>query len=221
MFLNLFSMFDPSTSSFFSNNWLSMMLFLFFIPLNFWIFKSRIYFFLNLIISSLLLEFKNNFSKNNSKSFIFFMSLFFYIFLNNFLGLFPYTFTASSHISFSLSIALPFWLTFMIFGWINFSNAMFSHLVPMGTPFILTSFMVLIETISNIIRPLTLAVRLTANMIAGHLLLCLLSNISEKIYFYYFITFPILIALLILELAVALIQSYVFITLLTLYFNEI
>jgi F-type H+-transporting ATPase subunit a len=99
---------------------------------------------------------------------------------------------------------------------------MFAHLVPQGTPAVLIPFIVCIETIRNIIRPGTLAVRLTANIIAGHLLLTLLGNTGPGIAS---IIIRILlitqILLLVLESAVAIIQSYVFAVLRTLYSREV
>lgn len=99
---------------------------------------------------------------------------------------------------------------------------MIAHLVPLGTPAPLINFMVIIETISSIIRPLTLSVRLTANIIAGHLLISLLGNIgpnSRKTIFIRIILLQFL--LIILELAVAIIQSYVFSILTILYISEV
>ena len=100
---------------------------------------------------------------------------------------------------------------------------MFAHLVPQGTPGVLIPFMVLIETISNIIRPGTLAVRLAANIIAGHLLLTLLGNTGPSIRSSFLLSILIFsqILLLTLESAVAIIQSYVFAVLSTLYTGEI
>jgi F-type H+-transporting ATPase subunit a len=94
--------------------------------------------------------------------------------------------------------------------------------VPQGTPSILIPFIVIIETISNVIRPGTLAVRLSANIIAGHLLLTLLGNTGNSLS--YIIVSLLIFAqllLLILESAVAIIQSYVFTILSTLYSREI
>ena len=95
-------------------------------------------------------------------------------------------------------------------------------MVPQGTPFILIPFIVLIETIRNIIRPGTLAIRLSANIIAGHLLLTLLGNTGNNLstIFISFLIFSQLL-LLSLESAVAIIQSYVFTILRTLYSREI
>jgi F-type H+-transporting ATPase subunit a len=99
---------------------------------------------------------------------------------------------------------------------------MFTHLVPQGTPRVLMPFMVCIETIRNIIRPGTLAVRLTANIIAGHLLLTLIGNTGNNLSSL-LISFLLIsqIALLLLEAAVAIIQSYVFAVLSTLYSREV
>jgi F-type H+-transporting ATPase subunit a len=94
--------------------------------------------------------------------------------------------------------------------------------VPQGTPPVLMPFIVLIETISNVIRPGTLAVRLSANIIAGHLLLTLLGNTGSSLSI--FLLSLLIIAqllLLILESAVAIIQAYVFTILRTLYSREI
>nr|YP_010227869.1 ATP synthase F0 subunit 6 [Propsilocerus taihuensis]UDE16195.1 ATP synthase F0 subunit 6 [Propsilocerus taihuensis] len=224
MMTNLFSIFDPSTTIFnFSINWISTFIGLSVIPCSYWFFQSRFNLIWNNIIFLLHSEFKTLLGPQspNGSTFIF-ISLFSLILFNNFLGLFPYIFTSTSHLTLTLSLALPLWLTFMIFGWLNHTQHMFAHLVPQGTPAALMPFMVCIETVSNMIRPGTLAVRLTANMIAGHLLLTLLGNTgnSMSIVFISFLIFG-QILLLLLEFAVAIIQSYVFAILSTLYSSEV
>nr|AID67381.1 ATP synthase F0 subunit 6 [Biston panterinaria]AID67393.1 ATP synthase F0 subunit 6 [Biston panterinaria]ANW36786.1 ATP synthase F0 subunit 6 [Biston panterinaria] len=224
MMSNLFSIFDPSTNLFnMSINWMSTLLGLIFIPYSFWLIPNRHYYFWNFILIKLHNEFKillkNNYFQGSTFIFI---SLFSFILFNNFLGLFPYIFTSTSHLNLSLSISLPLWLSFMLYGWINNYQHMFSHMIPQGTPTVLMPFMVLIETISNIIRPGTLAVRLTANMIAGHLLMTLLSSTgSNMTYYMVMILIMIQMLLLILESAVAVIQSYVIAILSTLYSSEV
>jgi F-type H+-transporting ATPase subunit a len=95
-------------------------------------------------------------------------------------------------------------------------------LVPQGTPAILIPFIVCIETIRNIIRPGTLAIRLSANIIAGHLLITLLGNTGPIISIYLLnLLIIVQILLLTLESAVAIIQSYVFAILRTLYSREV
>nr|YP_010535575.1 ATP synthase F0 subunit 6 [Otobius lagophilus]UYB78383.1 ATP synthase F0 subunit 6 [Otobius lagophilus]UYB78396.1 ATP synthase F0 subunit 6 [Otobius lagophilus]UYL27136.1 ATP synthase F0 subunit 6 [Otobius lagophilus] len=221
MMNNLFSIFDPSTSMNFPMNWISTLIIIMIIPFMYWIIPSRYQFFWFKISNFLMNELYNNFSKKNLKFMILFISIFWFILVSNFMGLFPYIFTPTSHINLTSMLAFPFWLTLMIFGWINLTNHMFLHLVPLGTPLLLSTFMVCIETISNMIRPITLAIRLSANMISGHLLICLLSNTIFSLNSVFPMVAPFLIILLSLETAVALIQSYVFTTLIILYLNEI
>nr|YP_009971686.1 ATP synthase F0 subunit 6 [Hymaea magna]QNG56370.1 ATP synthase F0 subunit 6 [Hymaea magna] len=220
---NLFSSFDPSTNFNLSLNWMSAMLGILFIPSMFWLIPSRMNILWIKIILTLHKEFKILISNFNIKgSTLIFISLFSFILFNNFLGLFPYIFTSTSHMTLTLTLALPLWLSFMIYGWINNTIHMFTHLVPQGTPPILMPFMVCIETISNIIRPGTLAVRLSANMIAGHLLMTLLGNTGSMLSTWMISLLIITqLLLLILESAVSIIQSYVFAVLSTLYSSEV
>nr|WPV76827.1 ATP synthase F0 subunit 6 [Phlebotomus chinensis]WPV76892.1 ATP synthase F0 subunit 6 [Phlebotomus chinensis] len=224
MMNNLFSVFDPSTTIMnFSLNWISTILGIMFIPISFWFIPSRFHILWNKMTLTLNNEFNTLLGNNKHQGSTFlFISLLSIIMFNNFLGLFPYIFTSTSHLTLTLSLALPLWLSFMLFGWINQMQHMFAHLVPQGTPSVLMPFMVVIETISNIIRPGTLAVRLMANMIAGHLLMTLLGNTGPSLS-YYLISLLLItqIALLVLESAVALIQSYVFAVLSTLYSSEV
>nr|UFZ13959.1 ATP synthase F0 subunit 6 [Taeniochauliodes natalensis] len=224
MMTNLFSVFDPSTSLLnLSLNWMSTFLGLLFMPMMYWMLPTRFSLIWYNFLFILHKEFKmllGNISHMGT-TFIF-INMFSLILFNNFLGLFPYIFTSTSHLTMTLSMALPLWLSFMLYGWINHTQHMFAHLVPQGTPPILMPFMVCIESISNIIRPGTLAVRLAANMIAGHLLLTLLGNTGPSCslsILSLLITAQLL--LLMLESAVAIIQSYVFAILSTLYSSEV
>nr|YP_009689608.1 ATP synthase F0 subunit 6 [Coquillettidia chrysonotum]QEE94285.1 ATP synthase F0 subunit 6 [Coquillettidia chrysonotum] len=225
MMTNLFSVFDPSTTIFnLSLNWLSTFLGLLLIPSFFWIIPTRFQIIWMNILITLHKEFKTLLGNNgHNGSTLMFISLFSLIMFNNFLGLFPYIFTSTSHLTLTLTLALPMWLSFMIYGWINNTQHMFIHLVPQGTPTILMPFMVCIETISNLIRPGTLAVRLTANMIAGHLLMTLLGNTGPMTTSYFILLIILItqILLLVLESTVAIIQAYVFTILNTLYSSEV
>lgn len=222
MIRNLFSIFDTNTNSFFELNWLSSILNLIILPYSFWLFNSKLLFILNKIYIILFNEFKNILiNKFNSPNRIFLISLFFFIFINNIIGLFPYIFTRSRHIIFSIRLSIPLWIRLIVFGWLNNTNFIFSHIIPQGTPNILIPFIVLIETIRNIIRPGTLTIRLTANIIAGHLLLTLLrQRASTPIIIISWLIILIQIILLILEFRVSIIQSYVFSILITLYTKE-
>ena len=223
MITNLFSVFDPSSSLIsFSLNWISTFLGLLFIPFTYWVIPSRWALLWNKVIEAIHREFKALLSPGQVKVTLLFTSLFSFILFNNFLGLMPYIFTSTSHLSMTLSLSLPLWISFILFGWINHTQHIFAHLVPQGTPGLLIPFIVLIETIRNVIRPATLAVRLAANIIAGHLLLTLLESRADGLPLTILvILIGAQILLLILESAVAIIQSYVFAVLRTLYASEV
>lgn len=217
---NLFSIFDPSTSINISINWISMFIWIILIPLTIWVLPRRIIIIFKNIISYIFNEFKPLIRKN-PQTLIISVSVFTLIIINNVPGLFPFIFTATRQMSINLVLALPIWVGLIIHGWrFNTSNLLI-HLIPNRTPFILIPFIVIIETVSNVIRPLTLAVRLTANIIAGHLLISLLIRASS---FTPLLIFPLLFraqtALIALEIAVAFIQAYVFRVLITLYTAE-
>nr|YP_010714119.1 ATP synthase F0 subunit 6 [Menida metallica]QEL51209.1 ATP synthase F0 subunit 6 [Menida violacea]WDD39682.1 ATP synthase F0 subunit 6 [Menida metallica] len=222
MMTNLFSTFDPATSMNYSLNWTSTFIVFMLIPYPYWALPNRTTMLFNNILYKLHNEFKMLLGPNSSGMTMMTVSLFMFILVNNFMGLMPYIFTSTSHLVMSLSLALPLWLSMMMFGWFKNTNSMFAHLVPNGTPNLLMPFMVLIETISNIIRPGSLAVRLTANMIAGHLLMSLLGNKSLEVNnMILSIIMLIQIMLMMFEAAVAVIQAYVFSVLTTLYSSEV
>nr|UKE80291.1 ATP synthase F0 subunit 6 [Phlogotettix monozoneus] len=217
MMMNLFSVFDPATGTM-SLNWLSMTLILF-MPLSYWNLPSKLLCLILNLADKLMMEIIMHLKKSEPS--IIMVSLFMYILINNIMGLMPYVFTASAHLVFSLTLALTIWVSLMLFGWINKTNSMFTHLVPVGTPIPLMPFMVMIESISNFIRPGSLAVRLSANMIAGHLLMSLLGNNLVSNFPLMLLMMWLFMGLMMFELAVAFIQSYVFMTLSTLYSSEI
>merc|ERR1712141_132357 len=97
-----------------------------------------------------------------------------------------------------------------------------AHLVPLGTPYALMPFMVVIELVRRIIRPLTLSVRLAANIVAGHLLMVLVRSPITTIRLNFIaLVISALLLLIMLELAVSFIQAYVFSTLISLYVIEV
>jgi len=220
MINNLFSIFDPTSSFPVPLNWLSLSLTLFLIFPSYWILRSPFIVFLNQVTKTLIAEF-SVLLKNNKIRILIFISLFFIISHTNILGLLAYSFTSTRHLVITLSLALPFWLGFVIFSIINNTLNFLAHLVPLGTPGILIPFMVIIEIIRNIIRPITLSVRLAANIIAGHLLLTLLRELLPiRTILIFGSAFAAQTLLIVLEAAVAIIQAYVFSILITLYASE-
>lgn len=222
MIINLFSIFDPRTSIIYSLNWLRSIYVLLFFPNLYWFIPSRFNYLFIFLLNYLCNEFKILLNlKINLSNILIIISIFVFIILNNFIGLYRYIFTSSRHISFRLVFSLVIWISFMIFGWLININHIFVHLVPIGTPGVLIPFIVLIETIRNLIRPGTLAVRLSANIIAGHLLITLISSTGNRLRIILLVL--ILLSqrvLIILELSVSIIQAYVFRVLRTLYRSE-
>jgi len=140
----------------------------------------------------------------------------------NFLGLCPFVFTRTRHIRFTFPLRIMLWTGMIRYRLVKNFSAAIAHFVPEGTPVVLVPFMVCIEIISSLIRPITLAVRLAANMIAGHLLLVLCSTPACGAPALRLLVIWVAILLLILlEIGVALIQSYVFTRLNSLYVSEV
>nr|YP_005088090.1 ATP synthase F0 subunit 6 [Crossoptilon crossoptilon]ADY74314.1 ATP synthase F0 subunit 6 [Crossoptilon crossoptilon]AFE61965.1 ATPase subunit 6 [Crossoptilon crossoptilon]AJK29971.1 ATP synthase F0 subunit 6 [Crossoptilon crossoptilon] len=142
----------------------------------------------------------------------------------NLLGLLPYTFTPTTQLSMNMALAFPLWLATLLIGLRNQPSASLGHLLPEGTPTPLIPALIMIETTSLLIRPLALGVRLTANLTAGHLLIQLISTATIALLpmmpSISLLTAIILFLLTILEVAVAMIQAYVFVLLLSLYLQE-
>nr|AKA97960.1 ATPase subunit 6 [Dendrocopos noguchii]AKA97974.1 ATPase subunit 6 [Dendrocopos noguchii]BCD56056.1 ATP synthase subunit 6 [Dendrocopos noguchii] len=163
-------------------------------------------------------------NKNGHKWALILTSLMILLLSINLLGLLPYTFTPTTQLSMNMALAFPLWLATLLTGLRNQPSASLGHLLPEGTPTPLIPALILIETTSLLIRPLALGVRLTANLTAGHLLIQLISTASAALLTIMptvsILTTIILLLLTILEVAVAMIQAYVFVLLLSLYLQE-
>nr|YP_214958.1 ATP synthase F0 subunit 6 [Colobus guereza]AAX19338.1 ATP synthase F0 subunit 6 [Colobus guereza] len=152
------------------------------------------------------------------------MSLIIFITMTNLLGLLPHSFTPTAQLSMNLAMAIPLWAGTVITGLRFKTKSSLAHLLPQGTPTPLIPMLVIVETTSLFIQPVALAVRLTANITAGHLLMHLigaatltLSTISLPAAS---LTLMLLVLFMILEVAVALIQAYVFTLLVSLYLHD-
>nr|YP_010960250.1 ATP synthase F0 subunit 6 [Cheilopogon abei]WNG77890.1 ATP synthase F0 subunit 6 [Cheilopogon abei] len=152
------------------------------------------------------------------------MSLMIFLLTLNMLGLLPYTFTPTTQLSMNMAIATPLWLATVITGMRNQPTHALGHLLPEGTPTLLIPILIIIETISLFIRPIALGVRLTANLTAGHLLIQLIATAAFQLLpimpAVALSTTVLLFLLTLLEVAVAMIQAYVFVLLLSLYLQE-
>nr|UZA61267.1 ATP synthase F0 subunit 6 [Endeis sp. JZ-2022] len=221
MMNNMFSIFDP-TSSFMNlkMNWMSLVIILMAPTLyKKWVTNSR----MNIMKKGIMMTINNDFKTLMKKNFtMIFPSTMIMIMMMNSMGLLPYIFTPTTHLSTTFMLAAFFWVTINIYSWSVKPNYSLVALVPMGTPQALTPFMVLIELISNMIRPITLSIRLMANMTAGHLLISLMSSSMMTMSpLPMALTLMAQMFLMLLEMAVAMIQAYVIMTLTSLYFNEV
>nr|AQN67674.1 ATP synthase F0 subunit 6 [Girella leonina] len=155
---------------------------------------------------------------------VLFTSLMLFLISLNMLGLLPYTFTPTTQLSLNMGLAVPLWLATVIIGLRNQPTIALGHLLPEGTPTPLIPVLIIIETISLFIRPLALGVRLTANLTAGHLLIQLIATAAFVLMplmpTVAILTAVLLLLLTLLEIAVAMIQAYVFVLLLSLYLQE-
>nr|AAM70700.1 ATP synthase 6 [Fringilla coelebs]QHI42468.1 ATP synthase F0 subunit 6 [Fringilla coelebs] len=176
--------------------------------------------FINLVTKQLMMPL----NKKGHKWALILTSLMIFLLLINLLGLLPYTFTPTTQLSMNLALAFPLWLATLLTGLRNQPSASLGHLLPEGTPTPLIPALILIETTSLLIRPLALGVRLTANLTAGHLLIQLISTATTALFttmpMVSLLTLLVLFLLTILEVAVAMIQAYVFVLLLSLYLQE-
>nr|YP_009416806.1 ATP synthase F0 subunit 6 [Megaceryle lugubris]ASS35097.1 ATP synthase F0 subunit 6 [Megaceryle lugubris] len=175
---------------------------------------------INLITKQLMMPL----NKNGHKWALILTSLMMFLLAINLLGLLPYTFTPTTQLSMNMALAFPLWLATLLTGLRNQPSMSLGHLLPEGTPTPLIPALILIETTSLLIRPLALGVRLTANLTAGHLLIQLISTASTALLTIMpavsLLTTSVLLLLTILEVAVAMIQAYVFVLLLSLYLQE-
>nr|QKI36940.1 ATP synthase F0 subunit 6 [Podargus strigoides]QOL12091.1 ATP synthase F0 subunit 6 [Podargus strigoides] len=174
----------------------------------------------NLVMKQLMLPLE----KKSHKWALILVSLIMFLLMINLLGLLPYTFTPTTQLSMNMALAFPLWFATVLTGLRNQPSTSLGHLLPEGTPTLLIPALIMIETTSLLIRPLALGVRLTANLTAGHLLIQLISTaiitllpIMPTISL---LTSLVLLLLTILEMAVAMIQAYVFTLLLSLYLQE-
>lgn len=154
--------------------------------------------------------------------FPFLFSLFFFLFFNNSLGLLPFAFTATSLFIISLSLSLSLILGATLFGLYFHGLSFFSlFLPPIDNPFLLP-FISFIEIISYLSRILSLSIRLTANLLSGHLLLFIFSSFCSFLHpvLSLFPSFFLLGSLYLFEFAIAFIQSYVFLLLASTYIKN-
>jgi len=152
--------------------------------------------------------------------FPFVFSLFTYILVANFLGMMPYAFTVTSHIIVTGAFALFIFFGVTLLGFIKHGPMFLKLFVPSGVPFALLPIIVPIEIISYLSRPLSLSVRLFANMLAGHTMLKVFAGFVIALGIAGAGPLLVMVALTALEFLVAFLQAYVFAVLTCIYIND-
>jgi F-type H+-transporting ATPase subunit a len=152
--------------------------------------------------------------------FPFVFSLFSFIVMCNILGMLPYSYTVTSHIAVTLALALAVFLTVTAVAIMRHGVHFFSFFVPKGVPMAMLPLVVVIEVISYFMRPISHSVRLFANMTAGHTMLKVFGSFVVKMGVFGVLPFTLIVALTGLEVAIAVLQAYVFTILTCLYIND-
>lgn len=169
----------------------------------------------------------DNVGPKGEKFFPFIFTLFLFIVLSNLIGLVPYSFTLTSHLIVTFSLALIVFISVNIVGARVHGLKMFSLFLPAGTSLALAFLLVPIEFVSYMFKPISLSVRLFANLMAGHTLLKVIAGFgwalmgcSGLLFLAHYVPLIVLFPLFGLELAVSLIQAYVFSILSCIYLND-
>jgi len=163
---------------------------------------------------------RENVGSEGRKFFPFVFSLFMFIFFANLLGLLPYAFTFTSHIVVTFALAMVVFIGVTVVGFACHGLRFFTFFVPSGVPSVVLILMVPIEIISYLSRPISLSVRLFANMTAGHILMKVFAGFILPLGVLGIAPFAVDVALVGFELLVAFLQAYVFTVLTCLYLND-
>ena len=154
------------------------------------------------------------------KYFPFVFTVFMFVLFGNLLGMVPYSFTFTSHIVVTFALAFIIFVGVTILGFVKHGFHFFSFFVPPGTPLPMYPLLIPIEVISYLSRPISLSVRLFANMLAGHTLLKVIAGFVWALGVFGILPLAFVVALTGLEILIACLQAYVFTILTCLYIND-
>ena len=163
---------------------------------------------------------RENVGAEGRKYFPFIFTLFMFILMGNLLGMIPYSYTFTSQIIVTFAIAITIFLGVTIIGIFLHGFHFFSLFVPPGMPIVLAPLLIPIEVISYFVRPVSLSVRLFANMMAGHTMMKVFAGFTAALGILGIAPILLLVALTGFEIMVAVLQAYVFTVLTCLYLND-
>lgn len=166
-------------------------------------------------------------TKRGNRYIPFFQYIFLFITVSNLLGMIPYSFSVTSHIAFVFGFSLTMFIGLQVIGFERFGLYFFSFFLPSGVPTFITPFIVILELISYSFRVVSLSVRLIANIVSGHMLLKLIMGfifnmlMSGSFFFLAALSIALISALICLELAIAILQAYVYLVLCAIYLKDV
>nr|QXJ42357.1 ATP synthase F0 subunit 6 [Sepioloidea lineolata] len=228
MMTDIFSSFDDHNSTMFSMHsmtWMLSLWSLFFINSSYWINPSNLTNIMSLPKQIINIQITRSYSMNLGGFTLLVSSLFITIINFNMLGLIPYVFSVSSHLAMTFILALPLWFSLIISSYINNPYSSLASMLPLGTPMFLIPFLPVIESLSILVRPITLSIRLAANISAGHIILTLVGDyltisILLNSYLISLLVMFIQMGYFIFEIGIGIIQGYIFSLLITLYTDD-
>jgi F-type H+-transporting ATPase subunit a len=176
-------------------------------------------------MAELCYEFVANMIRDNVGSegrpyFPFIFSLFMFVLFGNLLGMVPYTFTFTSHIAVTFAMALFIFIAVTVIAVARHGLHFFTFFAPKGVPWIMLLLLVPIEIISYLIRPMTLSIRLFANMMAGHTMLFIFASFVTALGVFGILPLIFNMGFILLEFLVAVLQAYVFTILTCIYLHD-
>nr|YP_010852300.1 ATP synthase F0 subunit 6 [Desmaulus extinctorium]WGH72832.1 ATP synthase F0 subunit 6 [Desmaulus extinctorium] len=228
MLVDIFSSFDDNNQVFMSSYflmWLFSFINLSLLTFFFWLDNTRWMYIISLFKNTVSSQIFRSYGNKLGGFMNVVGGVFLLIIFMNLISLVPYVFSNTSHLVLSFSLGFPLWasliLSSIFFNW----SSVVAGLLPMGAPAALNPFLVIIETVSILVRSITLSVRLTANMSAGHIVLTLIGNYLCESIFSSSIGGLISLSAIqifytIFEFGISIIQAYIFCLLITLYSDE-
>lgn len=185
------------------------------------IIPSRLQLSAEIIYDIITVTLSQNVGAKGCKFIPFIFTLFMFILLCNLLGMLPYGFTVTSHIVVTFTLAIMIFFMVTIIGFINHGFHFLSIFLPKGTPLWLAPLMIVIELFAYLARPISLSLRLAANMMAGHVLLKVMAGFIVSLMIYLkFLPIPLIVILIGFEIFVAILQAYIFTILACVYLND-
>ncbi len=146
--------------------------------------------------------------------------IFMFVLFCNLLGMIPYSFTPTSHIAVTFTLSLFIFILITITGFVIHGTHFFSLLLPKGTPLVIAPLLILIELFAYLVRPMSLSIRLAANMLAGHTMLKVFAGFVVSMGLFGLLPLSFMIILTGFEIFVAMLQAYVFAILTCVYLND-